>query len=56
MYNLFVRELETDRKDILWRAVLFCFAVSANAFYIFRTYVYCVYPAMLNSPKQLSIV
>jgi len=56
IYNLFVRALETDRKEILWRAVLFCFAASANAFYIFRTYVYCVYPAMLKSPNQLSIV
>ena len=39
--NLFVRALETGRE------------VSANNIIFYRHNVYCIYPAMLISPKQI---
>ena len=53
--KLFVRALETGRKASPWRSFLTCFEASANEFYFLLTiHLYCVYPAMSKSLKQLS--
>ena len=55
--NLFVQAFETGRKANIWRALLPCFVVSANKFYIFRQFTYFVFILHCQkAPKQLPIV
>ena len=50
IYNLFVRALETGKKRVFF--VLFC-SEYKWIWYSPTMYIYCIYPEMLKSPKQL---
>ena len=47
IYNLFARALETDRRASLFRSECKLILYSTTM------YIYCVYPAISKSPKQL---
>jgi hypothetical protein len=57
IYNLFAQALEKSTKASLGRAFLACFLASAKLIiYLTTLYIYCVYPAISKSPKQLPII